>query len=347
MVAPNGYNLNPQTNDAISLASLYLRTAGFPDTPLNRQLLAGWFWAESAHSGKQGVVVYNNNPLNITVSASNPNYHLFSNNSLHFGNYATPQQGAQAWANLLNSNHAYKGIVTALMLQDYHAFPTAIGHSPWGTSSSGVTAGVNYMLKISGSTIVPLPTGNYGGGNSGGGGGGGGGISDVVLHFFPVNNGKAFDVRVPVGTKIDQAWIDSLANQLNAAGVFGGNPAGDYNPVDELARAAAYDAFKTSLKPLIGTTTTADFAKSFGSYVQQGAASQAQFPDISGITKFFTNLNTSNLLHVAAIPAGAILLFFGARLMLGSAGVGGNSGGGGGTNTVVQTRSYPVFMRGN
>ena len=339
MAAPVGYNLNPQVNDAFSLASLYLRTAGLPDTKLNRQMLAGWFWAESAHSGTQGVVVYNNNPLNITVSGSNPNYHLFSNNSLHFGNYADPTAGAQAWANLLNSNHSYAGIITAFRISDYRAFPSIVGKSPWGTSSGGVANGYNYMSKLAGDATHALPTGGVIGkqmpkDNS------------VVFHFFSTS-GAPVDITYPIGTKIDQQFIVDLTNRLNSAGVFGGIPAGDLNPVNDLVRGAAYDAFKASLQPLIGTTVQKDTVGKFGDKITAAAGSQPGtniFPDISGISGFFSNLNKSNVLHVAAIPAGAVLLFFGARIMLGSAGVGTQPQGGGGT-TIIKQRAYPVIVR--
>jgi hypothetical protein len=336
MVAPAGYNLNPNTYDVFQLASLYLRTAGLPDTPTNRRLLAGWFWAESAHSGQTGVVAYNNNPLNITTSGSN--FHTFANNSLHFANYATPQEGAQAWTNLVNSNPGYRGIVTALRVQDTpQAFSSAIGHSPWGTSSSGVLSAVYYMQHFTADLSgTPLLNGT------------------PYSPNYSVTFGNASNTAQPIvetfatGTTITQDFISGLAQDLLNKGAFGGTTAqGDFNPVDNAVAGTAKGVFIAAMQPLIGMKWGPSVNAPLGGYITQAAQNQPKAPsgpDLTTINSFITNLNSNNFLHIGAIAAGAVMVFFGLRILLAQAGVSTSGGQQGGTNTTV-VRQYPVIMR--
>lgn len=145
-------NLAPSTVNAQSLASTYLDAAGLPNTATNRSSLAAWFLAESAHGSTPGtIVVYNNNPLNITGTGS-AGVHKFANNSLSFASYATPAEGAKAWASLLNANSSYHPIIAALSNQNPTALASAVGKSPWGTSTNGILAamGANVSNSASG-----------------------------------------------------------------------------------------------------------------------------------------------------------------------------------------------------
>lgn len=328
--ATASYNLQPGTYDVFELASLYLRTAGFPDTALNRRILAAWFWSESQHSGKKGIVAYNNNPLNITTSSTN--YHKFSGNSLHFANYATPQEGAVAWNNLLHANPGYRGIITALSIQDSAAFPSAVGKSPWGTNGKTITSSFWYMqhqsADVTGTLTDSFPKTTP---------------SDFTINFGNATNpGTGIPETFSTTTVITADFVKNLGNDLYTKGAFGN---------DYVTANAAKMAFEKAMLPLIGQTWGAAIQGPLAQYIGAEATSQGAnsniIPDITGINAFFTGLSKSNVLHVAAIPAGAILLFFGMRLMLSQAGVGTDAGtGGGGRNTtLIQTRSYPVFMR--
>jgi hypothetical protein len=160
-------NLNGVRTNAFDLAGLYLRTAGLPDTPTTRRMLAAWFMAESSRvsGSRTDIIVYNNNPLNIrhTTWPGDRPQHDFSGNP-NFASYSTPLKGAQAWKDYMNWGagrwSSYKGILTALKVQEPAAFVKAITSSPWGTAG-GLVGRILPGLPVNGSTNNPIP-GAYG-----------------------------------------------------------------------------------------------------------------------------------------------------------------------------------------
>lgn len=327
------YNLKAQQYDVFNLASLYLRTAGFPDTPTNRRLMAAWFWSESQHAGNTGVTAYNNNPLNITTSGSN--YHQFAGNTLKFANYATPQEGAQAWSSLLASNPRYLGIMTALRNQDYALFPSAVGGSPWGTSGSTVKSSYNYFQHFATDATGNINTQTWAAANANQG--------------APLTFGQYTNISYPTGTVITQKMLNDIASSLWQQGAFGTTDPTNLTGYATSAKAEA--VFQGDMQQYLGkvwnTQTLAAMGQSVpAAGVASDKANPLQVPDLTGINNFFGSLSKNNVLFAALIPAGAILMFYGLHMITSAAGVTGkkSNGGGSGSTTVIQTRQYPVLV---
>jgi hypothetical protein len=267
--------------------------------------------AESAHvAGRPGyIMVYNNNPLNITTSGSD--YHQFGGNRLHFANYSGSSAGADAWFSLLSRKTSYRGIITALKAEDPTGLASAVGRSPWGTSTAGI---LGVMRRMG----MDLSTGtNVGDGTAGAANNGKTVFQNELTKWLEQNN-------IAANSAVTQKQYDAFLVYLK--GVTGIDISGEPNII-----ALGKSSVGKPWTELIGKTDKMDGTPSTDPITGIATALQS-FAD------FFTDpaRNTARFVHVGAIVAGGLAVGFGVYLMIKGASAGGlSAGGSGGGNITV------------
>lgn len=318
-----GYNLSGKQYNAFDLASLYLRTAGLPDTPLNRRILASWFMAESKRVGPSDIMVYNNNPLNYTCTTCT-DYHQFGGNSLKFANYSSPAAGASAWANAIH-RPIYAPINAAFKAQDWAGLAYALRTTPWGTSPMTFT-------NVFKSTPKDLSTGADLGTIGGHGAGGswdptGGSPITTMLKRYIADHGIDPNSQITEGE-----WNNFLAWEQEQTGI-------------DISGEFPYSKFQ-------GMT----WSDAIGGFSKFGVPNPSTNP-LDTIAGALNNLSfwtdpakgADRLFHIVGLLAGAAVFWLGLKTVLNSADVTGEGGGdvivenaGGGSEKVVER--YPVII---
>lgn len=343
----SGYNLQPQTFNAYGLASLYLRTAGLPDTPRNRRILAAWFRAESAHVGQYGVLVYNNNPLNYTCTSCS-NYHQFSGNNLKFVNYSGTTAGAQAWAAAIN-RPIYKPIKLAFQAQDWAAFQHALRAAPWGTSANTWKSSFNALPD---NPNLPQGLPNYADNSSYSSGSIGfqtpGGDTTPTKRLSAFNGLYSHEVDK---TFTRQDALDLIA-VLEKNGWFG--PGG---PASFVAESVFIDILGRHVGEKWNQELLAKIAAETGvAAVNAGHNPVNDIPVIGPTVQLADRVNHlldpanfgPNMFHIVGIALGFGLVFYGIRIIFRSAGVEGISSGntGGNSTTIIESETrYPMVIK--
>lgn len=312
--------------NAYDLASLYLRTAGLPDTARNRHILASWFKSESSHKGDM-IHVNNNNPLFITSpSKSNPYFYIYKNGKplltsagtpWRYRSYSDASTGATAWSNLLQSHGSYNAIYYALKHQDAVAFGSALNKSGWGTNAStwrsnykattdaGGT-GSNVNNPIGNATLTSANADTY--------------ATDVGFLFD--SDGKAV-ISFPLNATFDRNMADQIMGEyekmVNA----------DPNNYDPLSKALALDELRRILykhadnKEKVTPELVAKIAvESNIAAFNAGRGNLNILPgplgDIANTLNEAINPEkwVSRGVHLAACLAGGFLIWKGVRLMI-------------------------------
>lgn len=123
--------------------STYLRTAGYPDTPKNRQFLASWQRWEGGHTKNDARFNY----LNTTQDmGGNPSINRFG-----VRRYSSLDQGAKAFAKTLK-NGRYTGLDAALAAGDPYTKNAVDGLSIW-LSGKVDPAGIAYASRVLGTHL--------------------------------------------------------------------------------------------------------------------------------------------------------------------------------------------------
>lgn len=339
-----GTNLQPRQFNAYGLASLYLRTAGLPDTQLNRRILAAWFMAESKRVGSTDVLVYNNNPLNITCTQCT-NYHQFNGIGLKFASYSGTTAGAEAWASLVRRK--YPGIYVALKAQDRGAFRSALAGGPphWGTNASTWSSVFNNLSSqlFEGQYPNYADSSHYT--NNGGGFQTPGGDTTPALSAF---NGQ---YSQPLGSTFTRQNALDLIATLEKNGWFG--PGGPASFVAE-------SEFINILGNHVGEKWTPQLLAKIASETGVAAVTAGKnpindLPVIGPTVQLADRLNHllgpdtfgPNMFHIVGIVLGFGLIFYGIRVIFRSANVEGISAGNSGNSTTIiesETR-YPMVIK--
>lgn len=332
-----GNNLAPRQFNAYGLASLYLRTAGLPDTSLNRRILAAWFMSESKRVGQTDILVYNNNPLNITCRSCS-DYHQFNGIGLKFANYSGTTAGAQAWANLVRGS--YPGIYFALKAQDHGAFRSALAGGPphWGTNASTWGSVFNNLSSQMFEGQYP----NYG-------------DSSNLQQGPPVPQLSAFNglYSKPLGSTFTDQDVSAIMKILEDNHWFDAN-----NPLGIISTPIAEATFAGILNKHRGEAWTPELlaklaAETGVAAVQAGNTNPANaIPGVQALNDLNATLgkltNGANLFHVVAIALGFGLVFYGLKVIFRSANVEGISSGnsGGNSTTIIESETrYPMVIK--
>jgi len=335
----------PKLTNANDLASLYLRTAGFPDTALNRRILRAWFFSESSRDGLNANVL-NNNPLFITTRDPNSTYFKGEwSNHYKYMSYSTPLAGAQAWASLLR--RGYPGMYHALQKQDPTAFGNALGQKKWGTSArtwrrvfNGLP-GIEKVGKLdSGATTAPDSDSKQ--------------ARNELGAFYMA--GKPL-VTFPRDHKLTAADVAYIMDILDKSG-YVPDPKG---PFGGLTRALALDGIRDILKKHIGEKWNEALIASLAFEIGDAAISadplNGPLSGLSGIAAALNGINEAldpnkwagRIPRFLAVLAGGLSLAWGLKILVSEAGVKGigSGGGGGGSTTIINSggnRTVPAFV---
>lgn len=292
-----GYRVN-----AYDLAGQWLRAANLPDTTGNRKALAAWFFGESARAqgSSTDIIVYGNNPLNIT-GAGSAGSHGFKNNPLSFATYSSTAEAATSWTNLLKARPEYKGIYTSFSINDQQGFLAALAKLRPGewTNATHVRSIFNAIPDS-----VTAGTGRSGGG-------------------LPSNIDQALGI-VP-GTVITQDVINQSLSNLDQSGLL--NQPGTGLAAQGIARGD----IEAILQKHIGETWSPTLAGTvqseiFASATQAGKGNIPGLVDLSTVNQFLANITSpANWLHIGGILGGVALIAFGGFLIIKDATFGGGS----------------------
>lgn len=328
--------------NAFDLASLYLRTAGLPDTQLNRRMLAAWFMAESKRVGKTDIIVYNNNPLNIRPEGSNQPYHTFTGVPGKFASYSGTTAGAQAWAEFLKRNK-YNGIISAFKYSDVQAMRAALAGKPhWGT-------GANLYYSV----FKELPADGSTGTNLG-----------DSSSFKGINDSGSIDATLASDTSTTQDYLATMFEQYRKENGIDPNSKVTQAQFDNFITAwlpQKNAALATALQEGTGTSgggfwaqmtrnalangvTWAELTKAHNAY-SSPYENAAKAPDpLAAIGNFFDPAKwPARMLHIGAILAGTGMVFYGLKIIISNAGVDGVSAGANSAHTIVRER-YPAII---
>lgn len=336
--------------NAFDLASLYLRTAGFPDTKINRRILAAWFMAESKRVGKYDIIVYNNNPFNIRPDTANaPYHHLYRYNKDgtktdlgKFASYSGTTAGAQAWADFVRRNK-YNGVIWALKNQDAAAlnFKRADGKS-WGTSFnlywsiykgfassspnySGTGTDLGDSSKyVAGQPIDAITASASGTDNTG---------SYTYILAQELEKYRA-DKNISKDSPVTLAQLQDFYTV--------------WLPANDPGFFSKYPGIEKNLIILINwTKQNGDGWSTWKSLTDVPAQTDTNVPSTDPLAQIASFFDPSKWpargIHILAILTGGIMVFVGMKIIISNAGVDGVSAGAGGATTIIKQR-YPAII---